>query len=145
MNHGQRLWITVAIVILGFIFVTSVALGQGGIGGQLPPYKLAFEATQQALYTEWTRLPQAAKGTPQPPPTSCPRKAPALTGIFEVRPGPFTKFDNIYNYASVYANDINYAIFAGAPGDGSHQGLLRVVQVSNDPAQTRWREKILTM
>jgi len=58
-KHGRWLWPTGAVIVLSLIFVTSVALGQGGIGGQPPAYKLAFEATTQALYMESAKLPQA--------------------------------------------------------------------------------------
>jgi hypothetical protein len=131
MTRNRLITVLAALAVVGIVVVIPV-VGQGGIGGQLPPEKKAFEATAQAIQTKDAAAPRAAKTTPLPPPASC--QGPSITGGIDVaRPDGPPDYRRLVNRAYVLRGDIYYVIWAGAPYDAPQQGLIRVEQSPVDP------------
>ncbi len=158
MNRLKLILAIASLIGVIAIIVVAPALGQGGSGGQLPPNKQAFVATEQALQAEREKGPRAPKPTPQPPATSCPKSVRGTTGIYDFRFGPWPQGNLFINYASAVLNGMEYNVFAGAvatpaqpadrpvplfgepapvytgpPDEMSKRGLLRVVRSPIDP------------
>ncbi|MDE3088788.1 MAG: hypothetical protein KGJ80_05330 [Chloroflexota bacterium] len=132
MAH-RKLVLAIAGVCIVTIIVVSPVLGQGG-SGQIPPYKQAFQARAQATQAVVEKGPHAPKHPELTFPTSCRKTTPEKTGIDTFRFGPFFGGRSIVNYASVVSSSgVHYMVYAGAPDDAPHQGLLRVLRDENDP------------
>lgn len=121
--------------VLSAAIVTSLAVGQGGIGGKEPPYKLTAIARQTESQATAEKLPRAPKPplSPVVTPASCP-KTHGTAGIYPYRPDGPSDMRGFLNYAVVTSkSDVDYLIFAGAPYDSPQQGLIRVSRSYLDP------------
>src|ERR1700694_4741481 len=72
MKHRRIILAFILGILLVSVVLISAATGQGGIGGQAPTYKVAFELTQQTLQADRSKLPTAPKSSEVKLSTSCP-------------------------------------------------------------------------
>src|SRR5207249_1483358 len=112
-----------AMVFTAVVTISAVQ-GQGGSGGQIPAYKLAFEATERALQATREAVTPAPKDPSATIPPHCPN-AFVKAGIFPNVPMGPLDYRGFVNIASVIRNDMYYMIWAGSPYDARNIGLIR--------------------